>query len=209
MFTSQLPAFLKGTMTALMGLIGLAIVVASTVLILSSSGVLSGDSRVNVSVPVQFELDEDAYSLYSPALGPGAITDAKADLSFNQPVDFPVVAGLALAFLVLLVGFIAVFTLYQMRQIFGSMADGAPFIRENVWRIRVVGIVVMTVDVLLSLLHVTISNLVVSGMEMDGVQLLSRFTLSLEPILAGLIIVALAEVFRYGAELKEETDLTI
>ncbi len=105
---------------------------------------------------------------------------------------------------------LAAVVVYYLRRIIRSVAGGSPFIPENVNSFRRIGLIVIAGSILQGITGglaglVMMRNLVPPA----GVQFNARFTLSLEGLFLGLVILALAEVFRYGTELQQESDMTI
>lgn len=106
---------------------------------------------------------------------------------------------------------IGIFILYQMFRIFRNLDLGAVFHTENTRRIRWIAIAVLAFPVV----RFIAENLMFGiAYEAAGHSIeVARPPLMLEPIIAGvflsLIIFALAEVFRNGAKLQQEQDLTI
>ncbi|MDP3404701.1 MAG: DUF2975 domain-containing protein [Brevundimonas sp.] len=99
-------------------------------------------------------------------------------------------------------GFLLV--LRNLRMVFSTLAIGDPFQPENVSRLRQIGLILAVV---------TIGSWLVQGLI--AAQLASRATNSqgagelLTPVFSILVVFVLAEVFREGARLRRESELTI
>lgn len=89
----------------------------------------------------------------------------------------------------------------RLRRIFGAMTAGDPFHPDNVRRLRVIALVLALVEVNGYLIE-GFSHLVLGERG-------QRFSLDLTGWFAVLVIVVLAEVFREGARLRRDAELTI
>jgi len=90
----------------------------------------------------------------------------------------------------------------RLRRVFGAMTAGDPFHPDNVRRLRVIGLVLALLEI--DRYAMTAFDHFVLGAKPhpgEGVNLTAWF--------AVLVIVVLAEVFREGARLRREAELTI
>jgi hypothetical protein len=90
----------------------------------------------------------------------------------------------------------------RLRKVFASMTAGDPFHPDNVRRLRVVGLV-------LALLEIDRFAFSAIDRYVLHVAQTSTLSLSLTPWFAVLVVVVLAEVFREGARLRRDAELTI
>lgn len=98
----------------------------------------------------------------------------------------------------------------QLRGICANLRAGVPFAPDNAGRIRAMGLLVIISTIVKSMLFTVIGMLLKDYVLVKGVELKARLgSLDLTGILLGLLILVLAEVFRYGAELQEERNLTV
>jgi hypothetical protein len=89
----------------------------------------------------------------------------------------------------------------RLRRIFGAMTAGDPFHPDNVRRLRVIALVLGLIEInryLFAALDRFVLHIHTQGLSLD-------FT----PWFAVLVIVVLAEVFREGARLRRDAELTI
>jgi hypothetical protein len=105
---------------------------------------------------------------------------------------------------------IGLFIIYHLKKILASLAGEEPFSVENGSRIRYIGwgvIAASFIKAILSfLLGIYFSRVIVlPGLEVSANLRLIDFG----GILAGLLILILAEVFRHGAVLQEDQNLTV
>jgi hypothetical protein len=131
----------------------------------------------------------------------------KASLSFRTQSDWRIVAIVLTG---VIVGFgISLTVTYQLRKIFATLTQADPFVASNAGRIRIIGFVLISTPLVGALLD-TITNQFVQKYFVAGKHsFLFRYDPELSWVFTGLVILVIAEVFRTGAKLKEEQDLTI
>jgi hypothetical protein len=96
---------------------------------------------------------------------------------------------------------------WRLRKLFDSFTSGEPFRRENALHLRVIWMTMLAIEIArYALLALTSALLTTFGPGVDA-----DYTLSIDLSVWGsiLILIVLAEVFREGARLKEEQELTI
>jgi hypothetical protein len=98
--------------------------------------------------------------------------------------------------------------LNHLRRLMASAAHEHPFTEENVGRIRWLGYLFMIGAVLQSIVEVVVGYHL-SRVSIPGVEINARIGLNFPAMIAGFVILVLAEVFRLGVELKEDQDLTV
>ncbi len=106
---------------------------------------------------------------------------------------------------------LGIFVLYQMFRIFRNLDIGATFRSDNTSRIRRIAIAVLAFPIVRYFAAQLMSGI---AYEAQGHQItVARLPIFTESLLLGgllsLVIFALAEVFRSGAQLQQEQDLTI
>lgn len=125
----------------------------------------------------------------------GGIPDLRALLVFQFSVIFYWLAGLLV--------------LYQLRGIFATLAAGTPFSGDNVRRIRIIGMAVIAGSLLKTVVYTMIGLHIADLVQVPGLEVQGRIELDLGGIFLGMVVLVLAEVFRHGARLQEEQDLTV
>jgi len=98
--------------------------------------------------------------------------------------------------------------LNHLRRLMASFAKEHPFTEENVGRIRWVGYLFMIGAALQSAVEAAV-GLNLMRVSIPGVEINARIGLNFPAVIAGFVILVLAEVFRLGVELKEDQDLTV
>ena len=114
------------------------------------------------------------------------------------PRDMAMVMG---AFAVSLGGYVLI--LRWMRQIFVTMAEGAIFHAANVWRLRFIGFGLAGLELFGDGVRLMINH--VSGLEVEagyGMRAVTTW-------FSVMVVFVLAEVFREGARLSRESELTV
>ena len=98
--------------------------------------------------------------------------------------------------------------LYQLRRILHAVAAGNPFVSETPGRIRLLAYGIIAWEP-----FENITRLFLTRMDMllrtDAGVASSKFSFSGEPLLYGLLVLALAHVFARGVELQDERDLRV
>jgi hypothetical protein len=154
-------------------------------------------SNLAVALPVALEA------------APGARSAIK-DLHGNY--RFPVRRGAFLTFSVAVLVTLMSLVLWivdQLRKVLWTLHDRDPFVEKNAARIRRIGWGVILVELVRTGAVVYWSYFAGAIVTASGAQFIPASRVSTPAILDGLVILALAEVFREGARLREEQSLTI
>lgn len=95
------------------------------------------------------------------------------------------------------IGAIWFFVLRVLRKVVKTLLEGDPFVPDNISRLRLIWIVIAVAEII----RIVIANMATAG----------ELTLDLRPgtWFVVFVIAALAEVFRHGAELRRDAELTI
>ena len=195
--TSRLPRALQRITE-----VAIALIAVVTLLVLLAV-MLTGEG---LDVPVQFTPNEDSYELSSDEWGTATILTSEGLARFEQR-DPSLVVLFMTAVVVASVPWLIV--LIQLRKIFQTMAAGDPFADQNAPRIRWIGILVIVFGVLTQLIQWTATWLAMNTLDASGLHLETRISPDLTIVFVGLVIIALAEVFRHGSRLQTESDLTV
>jgi hypothetical protein len=121
-------------------------------------------------------------------------------LSLQGPWIGPVAAAVLLAFDLYVAG--AIVIVAMLRRIFATLIAGDPFHPANVRRLRVIGLTLALLEVGRYAAHGVSHVILPQSLRFTG-------GVSLTTWFAVLVIVVLAEVFREGARLRSEAELTI
>lgn len=99
--------------------------------------------------------------------------------------------------------------IYQLKKIFATLAAGSPFILENAKRIQQIAVLIFSGAIFQLFAAQLMGRVFVGSVFVEGVTFIVDAKPNLGALFLGLVILVLAEVFRQGAQLKEEQDLTI
>jgi hypothetical protein len=155
-----------------------------------------------------------AHDAIDPAIltgGDGAIRMGGEGTEFHVNYDdsggltWPVVVPALLIGAVAIAGSLII--VWRLRKLFDSFTSGEPFRRENALHLRVIWMTMLAIEIArYALLALTGALLTTFGPGVDA-----DYTLNIDLSVWGsiLILIVLAEVFREGARLKEEQELTI
>ncbi|MEZ5972315.1 MAG: DUF2975 domain-containing protein [Hyphomonadaceae bacterium] len=131
-------------------------------------------------------------------------------VSFDQPGDgaWPVAIPSLLVVAVAIAG--ALIIVGRLRRLFDGFSSGEPFRKENAAHLRVIWITMVIVELARYLLTASMAGLVAAFGGASGVGVRNvDVNVDLSTWGSILILIVLAEVFREGARLKEEQELTI
>ncbi len=142
--------------------------------------------------------------LASLILQPFTAALPRVDLDAFRAAGLAPQRPLALALLALAVyvaGLVVVFN--RLRRVFGTLTLGDPFHPDNVSRLRVIGLALIGLELMGYLLRMTLAFVFPGRVSAGGL------TLNLTAWFAILVVFVLAEVFREGARLRRDAELTI
>ena len=107
-------------------------------------------------------------------------------------------------------GVLLLLFLHHLRRIFQRVRDGAAFDMENVVRLRTLGMLLMALAGLRAVAELATSIAVRRGLGPDSsLAVPTGFHPDLTLVPVALVLIALAEIFRRGAELEHEQSLVV
>lgn len=196
--------------TRLLGVIwwGLAVTLALAVVLLV---LILGSGRrgtLELGVPAAFDLTPPSPGVTAPALGiaGGRIEHARGTLRVplhDRRFAINYAAGL-IAMLML-----ALFVVAQLHDVFATVRRGTPFVAENVRRLRRIGGSVIAGAVVWAVFTLLSDWQVASQFSAAGLRFSVRPDINVTAFVCGVLILAIAEVFRAGTRLDEDQSLTI
>ena len=169
---------------------------------------MSGSHGTRIDIPVSFDVDASAVQVRAPALGVGTaeIEHVRGSMSFPPPNSATVTGPLALVAIMLA---LILWVLGQLIAVFRTLRDRQPFVADNAVRIRRIGYAVIAGEVAREALVFVSNSYAMTHFSADGLRFDARPDVNLFAIVHGLIILAIAEVFRAGTRLHEDQSLTI
>lgn len=128
-------------------------------------------------------------------------------LTYDDPggATWPVVVPALLIGAVAIAGSLII--VWRLRKLFDSFSSGEPFRRENAKHLRVIWITMLAIEIARYLL-LALTGVLLRVYE-PNVDANYTFAIDISTWGSILILIVLAEVFREGARLKEEQELTI
>lgn len=94
--------------------------------------------------------------------------------------------------------------LFHLRELFRRVRAGAPFDERNATSLRWLGLLLILIDTLGSAYRFGLALLVLGAMSPPPMPVTSSFSMDGTVIFVGLVLLALAEIFRRGAVLEDE-----
>ena len=152
----------------------------------------------------------DPQSTVQTAWGPArfVVEETSVDLRFPiEQLPWRVVAVLWL-FVAVAMGLL-VLTLYHLRRIFQRVRDGAPFDGQNALRLRTVGLLLLAAGGYNFVVELVVSLALRRAVVTGDFTVPVETNVDVPMIFVALGLVALAEVFRRGAELEDEQSLVV
>ena len=104
---------------------------------------------------------------------------------------------------------LVLFVLGQLRAVFRTLRDGRPFVPANAIRIRWIAFAVIAGEIGRAMVVYSSNFHAMTHFSANGLRFDARPDLNVFTIVHGLIILAIAEVFRTGTRLDEDQSLTI
>lgn len=162
-----------------------------------------------IDIPVSFSVDARALPVSAPSLGIEAaqIQNVRGSLKFPPPPGASLVAPVLLGLAIMLA--VVLFVLGQLRAVFRTLRDGQPFVPANSTRIRWIALVVIFGELARAAVVFFANSYAMTYFSANGLRFDARPDLNVLTIIHGLIILAIAEVFRTGTRLNEDQTLTI
>ena len=216
---SPVPPILYGVVNAAWYLIAVVLVLA-VLLTLAGAAVavqIGPDGAINIdaahpnvtmAIPVAVRVDDRTLRVSAPALGidQAQLRDLQGTLRFPPRWGAFFVANLVLA-----IGSLglALWVLGLLRSLIASLRAGRPFVVANANRVRAIGWAVIIGEIGRASVVYFENRYAMTHFAVEGLQFMARPDLSVFAIVHGLIILALAEVFRAGTRLDEDQSLTI
>jgi len=129
-------------------------------------------------------------------------------ITYDQPGGgaWPVVVPALLIAAVAVAGSLII--VWRLRKLFDSFSSGEPFQRENATHLRVIWITMLVIEVSRYVL-MALTGFLLAHFGSPDVNANYELSIDLSTWGSILILIVLAEVFREGARLKEEQELTI
>jgi hypothetical protein len=142
----------------------------------------------------------------SKNMPPGIISVMQGN--FYMPVDNNWQNILVLLAASLIICSVFIIITYQLKLLFSSLSKNQPFEALNVVRIRNTGIGLIVLSLLLFFSNIIVNQFLQSHFTWDK-EIALTYQFNISYLVAGIILIIVAEIFNEGVTLKEETNLTI
>lgn len=203
---NPIPSLLVVLLNVAWWLVMLAIVLTIGIAALATFHDIRGGQ---LDMPVSFSVDPQALPVRAPSLGiEGAqIEHVRGTVKFSPPAGASMVVSALLGLVVMFA--LALFVVGQLRAVLRTLRDGRPFVPANATRIRWIAFAVIAGEVGRALIMYSSNAFVMTHFSANGLQFDARPDVNVFTLIHGLIILAIAEVFRAGTRLDEDQSLTI
>lgn len=137
----------------------------------------------------------------------GAGQNSDFEFTTGAGAAWPIVVPALIIGAVVIVGGLII--VGRLRRLFDSFTSGEPFRRENADHLRVIWITMLAMEIARYALLAVIGAVVVTLGAPDGAEANFNVSVDFSTWMSIAILIVLAEVFREGARMKEEQELTI
>lgn len=96
---------------------------------------------------------------------------------------------------------VVVVVLQRLRRIFRRLIEGQPFLSENASNLRFIGFAVLSGELVWAAFVYWGTRIVVEDFATTGITLEAQFSPRMPVLLAGLVLLIVAEIFRQGAQM--------
>lgn len=180
---------------------GAVLIVAATALELFAGT----ETRQNFSIGVPTTVELEHRTIGSAWGGPLGLEMDEAEGSLRVPIaSAPLWFRLATYLGTAVIYVLFLRFLFHLRELFLRVRAGAPFDERNATSLRWLGLLLILIDTLGSVFSFGLSQLVLRAMSPPSIPVSSPFSLNGTAIVVGLVLLALAEIFRRGAVLEDE-----
>jgi DUF2975 family protein len=207
MIKASVASFVAVLLSVAWYVVAVVAVLTACLVLVSPWADLNGSHGSAIDIPVSFDVDPGAIQVSAPTLGVAAeIQHVRGSMSFPPPNRASIVVPLSLVTVLLA---LVLWALGQLRAVFRTLRDRRPFVPENASRIRRIGYAVILGELARTALVFSANSYAMTHFSASGLHFNARPDLNLFAFVHGLIILAIAEVFRAGTRLDEDQALTI
>lgn len=170
---------------------------------------VGNDPEWTWSLPVPATV-EDADAIVHTSWGSARLEFEEVQAELSLPIGM--LPWSTFAFLwthVAVLGALMLLFLHHLRRIFLRVRSGVPFDAENAVRLRWLGLLLIAMAVLGGIVEFVTALGVRSGLTSSTIAISTGFHVNGRTVFIGLVLIALAEIFRRGAELETEQSLVV
>jgi len=158
--------------------------------------------------PIEFSVNEEGTATFdSDQTVPVQINNAKGYFRIDRPIPTTLIVVFFLMNLV--VSGLILWVIYVLWKIVQSVQQKNPFIVLNGRRLRIIAFSMIGIELSQGLANLIKMLYLAPRLQFETIIIQSKIHVSFHVIVAGLVILVIAEAFRIGVEMKEEQELTV
>lgn len=158
--------------------------------------------------PIEFSVNEQGTATFdSDQTVPVQINNAKGYFRIDRPIPTTLIVVFFLMNLV--VSGLILWVIYVLWKIVQSVQQKNPFIVLNGRRLRIIAFSMIGIELSQGLANLIKMLYLAPRLQFETIIIQSKIHVSFHVIVAGLVILVIAEAFRIGVEMKEEQELTV
>ena len=166
------------------------------------------DYSSGLSTPMEVSVPEQGTATFnSNQVVPVKIVGGRGVVQINRPV--PNVLLIPFFILNFIFFGLILWIVYSLRKIVQSVRQKNPFTSTNGKRLRIIAFSMVGIELIRGLADLTKMLYLEPRLHFETILIRSDISISLRVIIAGLVILVIAEAFRIGAEITEEQELTV
>ena len=166
------------------------------------------DYSSGLSTPMEFSVPEQGTATFnSNQVVPVKIVGGRGVVQINRPV--PNVLLIPFFILNFIFSGLILWIVYSLWKIVQSVRQKNPFTSTNGKRLRIIAFSMVGIELIRGLADLTKMLYLEPRLHFETILIRSDISISLRVIIAGLVILVIAEAFRIGAEITEEQELTV
>ena len=166
------------------------------------------DYSSGLSTPMEFSVPEQGTATFnSNQVVPVKIVGGRGVVQINRPV--PNVLLIPFFILNFIFSGLILWIVYSLRKIVQSVRQKNPFTSTNGKRLRIIAFSMVGIELIRGLADLTKMLYLEPRLHFETILIRSDISISLHVIIAGLVILVIAEAFRIGAEITQEQELTV
>jgi len=166
------------------------------------------DYSSGLSTPMEFSVPEQGTATFnSNQVVPVKIVGGRGVVQINRPV--PNVLLIPFFILNFIFFGLILWIVYSLWKIVQSVRQKNPFTSTNGKRLRIIAFSMVGIELIRGLADLTKMLYLEPRLHFETILIRSDISISLRVIIAGLVILVIAEAFRIGAEITEEQELTV
>ena len=166
------------------------------------------DYSSGLSTPMEFSVPEQGTATFnSNQVVPVKIVGGRGVVQINRPV--PNVLLIPFFILNFIFSGLILWIVYSLWKIVQSVRQKNPFTSTNGKRLRIIAFSMVGIELVRALADLTKMLYLEPRLHFETILIRSDISISFHVIVAGLVILVIAEAFRIGAEIKEEQEFTV